>query len=302
MFVLWGISLVNWFLWFRREGITVTVVYFASWRHGLTPWPPAAMPPDSYTLHRADRSPHLSGKSKGGGVCFYINHQWCCGSSVLSTSCSPDVETWLSSSFLFTCRGSLPPLCWSVFTFHLKPTLQQPPVTSLISFTPSRPLTLTHRYWCLLDDLNHAKLSKVLPKYKQQIKCATYEGKTWDCCYSTISEAYHAVPHAPLGFSDHSTIFLLPSYRLRLKSGESSVCAVRCWDVVSGEALRGCLECTDWQAFGDPHQNIHKYTDVVTSYIRFCEELCVPSCRVKVFPNNKPWFSPGLWAKLRPRR
>ena len=41
------------------------------------------------------------------------------------------------------------------------------------------------------------------------------------------------------------------------------------------EALRGCLECTHWQAFGDPRQNIHEYTDVITSYIHFCEELSV---------------------------
>ena len=68
---------------------------------------------------------------------------------------------------------------------------------------------------------------------------------------------------------------------------------------MSGEAVRGCLECTDWQDSGDPRQNIHEYTAVVTSYIHFCEALCVPSRRVKVFPNNKPWFSPGLRAKLK---
>ena len=119
-----------------------------------------------------------------------------------------------------------------------------------------------------------------------------------DRCYSTISEA-NAVPLALLAFSDHSTIFLLPCYRSRLKSGKPTVRTIRRWNAVSGEAVRGCLECTDWQDSGDPRQNIHEYTVVVTSYIHFCEALCVPSRRVKVFANNKPWFSPGLRAKLK---
>ena len=80
-----------------------------------------------------------------------------------------------------------------------------------------------------------------------------------DRCYSTISEAYHAVPLALLAFSDHSTIFLLPCYRSRLKSGKPTVRTIRRWNAVSGEAVRGCLECTDWQDSGDPRQNIHEY-------------------------------------------
>ena len=130
----------------RRDYSDCCVFCFTeTWLDPLTPEPAAL--PDGYTVHRADRSPHLSGESKGGGVCFYVNHRWCRDSSALSTSCSPDVERlWLSSAVLSTCRGSLPPLCWSVFTYH-KPTPRQLlPVTSLISFTPSRPLTLTHTF------------------------------------------------------------------------------------------------------------------------------------------------------------
>ena len=48
-------------------------------------------------------------------------------------------------------------------------------------------------------DFNHTTLSKELPKYKQQVTCATREGKTLNLCYSPIS--------------DHAMIYLLPSYR-----------------------------------------------------------------------------------------
>ena len=51
------------------------------------------------------------------------------------------------------------------------------------------------------------------------------------------------------------------------------------------------MECTDWDVFRIVCANIHEYTDVVTSYIHFCEELCIPTKTVKIFPNVKQWFS-----------
>ena len=39
----------------------------------------------------------------------------------------------------------------------------------------------------------------------------------------------------------------------------------------------------------------------MSSYIRFCDEACIATRRVKVFPNNKPWFIPGFRAKLKTR-
>ncbi len=43
----------------------------------------SAMVPDSaieltgFSVHRSDRTKELTGKSRGGGVCFYINNLWC---------------------------------------------------------------------------------------------------------------------------------------------------------------------------------------------------------------------------------
>ncbi len=43
----------------------------------------SAMVPDSaieltgFSVHRSDRTEELTGKSRGGGVCFYINNSWC---------------------------------------------------------------------------------------------------------------------------------------------------------------------------------------------------------------------------------
>ena len=42
----------------------------------------------------ADRDKHLSGKRKGGGVCFMINNSWCNHNNIqeLKSFCSPDLD------------------------------------------------------------------------------------------------------------------------------------------------------------------------------------------------------------------
>ena len=45
--------------------------------------------------------------------------------------------------------------------------------------------------------------------------------------------------------------------------------------------------------------NIHTNIDTVTSYISFCQDLCIPQKTVKVFGNDKPWFTRNLKIKLK---
>ena len=151
----------------------------------------------------------------------------------------------------------------------------------------------------ILGDFNHTTLSKELPKYKRQVTCATREGETLDLCYSTIREAYHAVPRAPLGFSDHAMLYLLPSYRQKLKRVKPCVRNIKHWDDESILRLQGCLACTDWDSFRFASNDIHEYADTVTSYIDVCQDLCIPQKSVKVFGNDKPWFTKNQKNKLK---
>ncbi len=60
----------------------------------------SAMVPDSaieltgFSVHRSDRMEELTGKSRGGGVCFYINNSWCDERNIhsIKSFCSPDLE------------------------------------------------------------------------------------------------------------------------------------------------------------------------------------------------------------------
>ena len=54
--------------------------------------PDTAVQLDGFSLHRADRVTSLSGKTKGGGVCIYINTAWCKDAAIVSKHCSERAE------------------------------------------------------------------------------------------------------------------------------------------------------------------------------------------------------------------
>ncbi len=47
----------------------------------------------NFHLIRADHNAESTGKSCGGGTCFYINERWCTDVTVLKNMCSSDLET-----------------------------------------------------------------------------------------------------------------------------------------------------------------------------------------------------------------
>lgn len=146
----------------------------------------------------------------------------------------------------------------------------------------------------VLGDFNKGNLSQELPKYKQFVKCPTREENTLDKCYCNIRDAYHAVPRAALGNSDHVLVHLIPSYRQRVKLARPVVRTTKKWSSEAVEDLRECLDCTDWEMFRTATDSLDEYAEAVTSYISFCEDSCIPT-RTRVHYNNeKPWFTAKL--------
>ncbi|KAK3510307.1 hypothetical protein QTP70_035175, partial [Hemibagrus guttatus] len=72
--------------------------------------PDSALQLGGFNLYRADRHTELSGKTKGGGICFYINNSWCNYVKVLSQLCSPDLE-----AFIINCKPFYSPREFSSF-------------------------------------------------------------------------------------------------------------------------------------------------------------------------------------------
>ena len=73
---------------------------------------------------------------------------------------------------------------------------------------------------------------------------------------------------------------------------------VKKWTEESKRELQACFDCTDWSIFEAASTDLDKVTDTVTSYISFCEDMCMPTKTFCTFKNNKPWFT----AKLRQLR
>ena len=93
-------------------------------------------------------------------------------------------------------------------------------------------------------------------------------------------------------------IYLLPTCRQKLKSHKPQRRMVRSWTNDAIETLRGAFECTLWSDLRDSCATLDEYTDVVTSYISFCESKCITTKTVTVYANDKPWFTRELKALL----
>ena len=151
-------------------------------------------------------------------------------------------------------------------------------------------------------DFNKANPKKEMPKFIQQVTCATRDGRTLGHCYTTIKSAYRSIPRAPLGRSDHAMVYLVPTHKQQLKCVKPTVKTVKQLSVNSMETLRGCFECTEWGVFKEAATDIHEYTETVSDYITFCEGLCIPTKTITSYPNDKPWFNTYIKHKLQAKQ
>ncbi len=129
----------------------------------------------------------------------------------------------------------------------------------------------------ILGDFNKANLSRELPKYRQHITCLTRDSNILDHYYTVIKNAYHSVPRAALGLSDYCLVHLIPTYRQKLKSAKPVLRTVKRWTNEAEQDLKACFDLTDWTVFEAAATDLDKLTETVTSYIRFCEDMCIPT-------------------------
>ncbi len=140
-------------------------------------------------------------------------------------------------------------------------------------------------------DFNKANLSSELPKYRQHITCPTRDSNILDHCYTAIKDAYHSVPWAALGLSDHSLVHLIPTYRPNLKSTKPVLKTVKRWTNEAERDFQACFHLTDWSVFEAAATDLDLLTETVTSYISFCEDMCIPTRTHLTYNNDKSWFT-----------
>ncbi len=256
--------------------------------------PDSALHLPSFQLIRADRDAESTGKSRGGGTCFYINERWCTDVTVLKKMCCPDLET-----LFINCKPFYSP---REFCSFILVSVYIPPQAHVSSAVQKLADQITDTEQQLLDsvliilgDFNKANLSRELPKYRQHVTCPTRDRNILDHCYTAIKEAYHSVPRAALGLSDHCLVHLIPTYRQKLKSAKLELRTVKRWTNEAEQDLKACFDLTDWSVFEAAANDLDELTETVTSYISFCEDMCIPTRTHLTYNNDKPWFT----AKLR---
>ncbi len=146
----------------------------------------------------------------------------------------------------------------------------------------------------ILGDFNKANLSRELPKYRQHVTCPTRDSNILDHCYTIIKDAYHSVPRAALGLSDHCLVHLIPTYRQKFKSSKPVLRTVKRWTNEAEQDLKACFDLTDWSVFEATATDLDELTETVTSYISFCEDIYIPTRTFLSFNNDKPWFTGKL--------
>ena len=67
------------------------------------------------------------------------------------------------------------------------------------------------------------------------------------------------------------------------------------WPVQPIKNVRGCFEDTNYLKTTDC---LDEYTDTVSGYIKFCEEIQLLTKTVNKYPNSKPWFDSLICAKI----
>lgn len=249
------------------------------------------------TPWRLDRNTAATGKSRGGGVCLYVNKRYCSSVTVRERLCTPDVELLSVSLRPFYLPREFPQIF--ITTVYIHPKANHGSASSILfdvvqklqNISPEAPNFI-------LGDFNHVVLKKSLTNFFQYVTCPTRQNKTLDLCYGTVKGAYKSVPLPALGSADHNCVLLLPTYKSVLKREKIQTKEVKIWSEESIACLQGCFECTDWEMFKDSCKDIDELTDVVCSYVTFCENMIITTKKIKVYPNTKPWMSKAVKSSL----
>ena len=164
----------------------------------------------------------VSGKRKGGGICFYKNSSWGHAVIVIQWHSSPVLET-----FFINCKPFYSPrefTSFILFSFYIPPLARMQDAQR----------TLANQILCVYPDslvmvfcdFNRGNLSQ----YRQFINCRPERKTLWITA---------------LGHSDPVIVHLIPAYRQKLKLSKTVVRTCKKWTREAVEALQACLDCTD---------------------------------------------------------
>ncbi|XP_047190020.1 uncharacterized protein LOC118312363 isoform X2 [Scophthalmus maximus] len=197
---------------------------------------------------RADRTAADSGKTRGGGLCIYINKAWCTDSVIVGRHCSANLEF-----LMVKCRPFYQPRELSstiVTAVYIPPDADAKAAMNELYTAISKQQTAhPEAAFIVAGDFNHSNLKTVLPKFHQHVSCNTRGNKTLDHVYTNIAGAYTTTPLPHLGQSDHLSLFLIPKYSPLIQRVKPSVTTIKVWPAGTDSLLQDKFHHTDWSMF-----------------------------------------------------
>ena len=127
----------------------------------------------------------------------------------------------------------------------------------------------------ITGDFNHISLASCLTGFVQYVDYPTHGERTLDLFYDNMKEAYRAVSLPPLGRSDHSMVFLQPTYRPCVQRLSVTTRSFRKWSPEARDALRDCFDVTDWAVLLEEEEmdiEMDRRVSTITDYINFCRD------------------------------
>uniref|UniRef100_A0A9J8B5F0 Reverse transcriptase domain-containing protein n=1 Tax=Cyprinus carpio carpio TaxID=630221 RepID=A0A9J8B5F0_CYPCA len=256
-------------------------------------------------MFRADRTADDSGKTRGDGLCIYVNKAWCTNTVIVGRQCSANLEF-----LMVKCRPFYLP--WE-FTSTIITAIYIPldanvklALYKLHAAISKQQTGHPEAAFIVVGDFNHCKLKTVLPKFHQHVSCHTRGDKTLDHVYTNIDGAYIVTPLPHLGQSDHLSLFLTPKYSPLINRVKPSVRTIKVWPTGVDSLLQDRFQHTDWSMFASQaacgsHMDIDIYTSSVLDYINTTIDSVTTEKQITTYPNQKPWMNKEVRLLLKAR-
>ncbi|XP_059825173.1 uncharacterized protein LOC132393795 [Hypanus sabinus] len=271
--------------------------------------PDAAKQLEGMTSFCADREAASSGKSRGGGLCVYINKDWCVNTTVAAKHCSPLAEFLIVKFRLIYLPREFTIML--VVAVNVAPSANaeanaNEAVGGLHEAISELLTTHPDSFVVIAGDFNHTSLKTVFPKFLQYVDFKTRADNTLDLVYTNTPQAYKAAPRPHLGHSDHISVMLTPAYKPLLKHVRAEKRQRRVWPKGAASALQDCFLHTDWDIFKtaasyDDHTDIEEYAEEVISYIAKCTEDVTVMKTFTARGYKKPWMTTEVRSLLKAR-
>ncbi len=193
---------------YQRETRDCCVICLTeTWMSAMVP----AIELTGFSVHRSDRMKEFTGKSRGGGVCFYINNSWCDERNIhsIKSFCSPDLEFHM---LLFRPFWLLRKFTAIIITaVYIPPQANTDQALKELYGNISEQETMhPDAAFVVTGDFNKANFRTKAPKYFQHITINTRGDHVLDHCYFPFRDAYKSLPCPPFGKSDHASVLLPP--------------------------------------------------------------------------------------------